>query len=254
MSSAEKMFNFVFIVKTISAWTHCAVFAAVLAGLFVTLVTEARAGGVCGTGWEPVVPRKKATGRLQEGVRLSGSGRYFRRLKLDLQKGQKLTIRVGSRDFRPRVVVYRKKAGKDLRVAYHSGNPAVIKLNVLAKGKYIIVVTTHKPGKSGRFDYEHTLCRQEEKASGRKKEGKPCSNEWKKGKANYRVKVDEFYKPEYQGVCTLGSCGFAGTDRATGYKYKTGYWTFSKQTGWVEIYRELYVPRLDKTFFCKDKN
>jgi hypothetical protein len=252
MSSTETK-SFLFNAKTVGARIHCAVFVAALAGV-LTFGTEASAQMQCDQGWNNIW-WDEATLTLLPGVKVSRNGTNYAEYELsDLNKGQRLLIEVGSRQFRPRLEVYQVQTRPRVLtpVISESGNPAAIMLVVPEEGDYLVVVTTSSPGQSGQYSWAHALCEQVASDAVTAK-GPACDADWHRGKANYRKRVGEpIYWPDYQKFCSLGRCSFAGSDNQ-GNTWPTGFRTFSTATQTVEVWAELYDPRLKRVFYCKDK-
>ena len=190
--------------------------------------------------------------RLGRGVEGRSDGINYVEFDLGLlHKGQRLMIDVGSRAFHPHLRVYRQ--GTPPPVMTSAGNPAVIRLEVLEQDQYSVIVSTSSPGVWGQYSWAYAVCEQEVQSGGVAAEGKACDADWRLGKANYRKPVGEpIYWPGYQKFCSLGGCAIAGSDR-NGNTWPTGFRTYSTASQSVEVFEELYDPRLDQTFYCRDK-
>jgi len=254
LSTQTKSFSFVFNVQTGGARIHCAVFAAVLAGV-LTCVTEARAQMQCDQGWE-YRGGDEATLTLWPGANVTRDGiNYMEYTLSDLPKGHTLMIDVGSRDFRPHLGLYRRDTdvyGRETRTAVMSlsGNPAVIRHQLQEQGNYVVIVSTSSPGESGRYSWAHVLCEQVAGSEGGRETGPACTPAWRAGKDNYRGPVGEpIYWKRYQDECSLGGCIYAGSDNQ-GHTWSTGFRTYSTESYMVETWAQRWDPRRGVTDYC----
>lgn len=241
---------------------HGSVFAAVLAGLGLVLLTADRAEAQkCPRGFEAQNYTKEGTLKYYGGgpVKISRTGRYYTEVKLpELRNGEKLSIKVISKKFRPLLRLFNKDTGEFLKQSRPYKGAAVISSFAVKKdGNYVVVVSTLARKKQGRWRMRYRICAVKKEERRVLKKGTPCDpnrssqdRTYLKVIKNYKNPITSFDDPRKQAFCYAGGC----SGPITTYKRYEGlppistpwgYWTFTTEGGGVRNLFEMYDhPRL----------